>query len=130
MYFKSFIARAMLAAACFVAVALPSQAAVNSQNLGAKYDGTAANITFRVYSSRATRIELDLFSAGYGVAEKLKYVLALDPNTPNVWQVTVPVTTIKNAGMTGSVYYGYRAWGPRWTYSTSWTKGSSVGFVS
>ncbi|MFY9856072.1 MAG: alpha-amylase family glycosyl hydrolase, partial [Terracidiphilus sp.] len=28
------------------------------------------------------------------------------------------------------VYYGYRAWGPNWPYSASWTKGSSVGFIS
>ncbi len=34
------------------------------------------------------------------------------------------------AGITGPVYYGYRAWGPNWTFSSSWTKGSSVGFVS
>ncbi|HEX2643703.1 MAG TPA: carbohydrate-binding module family 20 domain-containing protein, partial [Thermoanaerobaculia bacterium] len=26
--------------------------------------------------------------------------------------------------------YGYRAWGPNWTYNASWTPGSSLGFVS
>ena len=35
-----------------------AQAAINAQNLGAKYDGTQSNITFQVYSSRATRIEV------------------------------------------------------------------------
>ena len=35
-----------------------AQAAINSQNLGAKYDATQSNITFRIYSSRATRIEV------------------------------------------------------------------------
>jgi isoamylase len=28
------------------------------------------------------------------------------------------------------VYYGYRAWGPNWPFSNSWTKGSSAGFIS
>ena len=130
MHFKSTAVAAVLAIISYAALPSLSHAAINSQTLGAKYDSTASNITFRVYSSRATRIELDLFNAGYGVAEALKYVLTLDPNTPNVWQITVPVATIKAAGITGSVYYGYRAWGPNWTYSTSWSKGSSAGFVS
>ncbi|GGN35170.1 hypothetical protein FHR83_006120 [Actinoplanes campanulatus] len=33
-------------------------------------------------------------------------------------------------GITGTVYYGYRAWGPDWTYAAGWTKGSTAGFVS
>ena len=37
-----------------------TRAAIDTQHLGAKYDDTRSNITFRVYSSRATRIELDL----------------------------------------------------------------------
>ncbi|MBV8633572.1 MAG: glycogen-debranching protein [Burkholderiaceae bacterium] len=130
MRFKSIATLALAAAAACAIVPPAAQAAVNSQNLGAKYDSSGANITFRVYSSRASRIELDLFSTGYGQAEAAKYLLVLDPNTPNVWQVTVPVSSIQAAGITGSVYYGYRAWGPNWPYNSSWTKGSSVGFVS
>src|SRR6202008_1462852 len=65
---------------------------------------------------------------GYGVQESLSY--ALTKGSTNVWQVVVPVSAIKAAGISGSVYYGYRAWGPNWTYSSSWTKGSSAGFVS
>jgi isoamylase len=44
--------------------------------------------------------------------------------------VVVPVSSIQTAGITGAVYYGYRAWGPNWPYNASWTKGSSAGFVS
>ncbi|HEX7643698.1 MAG TPA: isoamylase [Burkholderiaceae bacterium] len=130
MRFKSIATLALAAAAACAIVPSTVQAAVNSQNLGAKYDSAGANITFRIYSSRATRIELDLFSAGYGQAESARYLLAADPNTPNVWQVTVPVSSIQAAGITGTVYYGYRAWGPNWPYNASWTKGSSAGFVS
>jgi glycogen operon protein len=28
------------------------------------------------------------------------------------------------------VYYGYRAWGPNWPYNSSWTKGSTAGFIA
>jgi isoamylase len=30
--------------------------------LGASYDSTQSNVSFRVYSSRATQIEVDLYS--------------------------------------------------------------------
>ena len=130
MYFKSGFVCALLAAASFICAPSLSLAAVNSQKLGASYNSAATTITFRVYSSKATRIELDLFNAGYGSAESLRYLLALDPNTPNVWQATVAVSALKTAGITGAVYYGYRAWGPNWPYNASWTKGSGAGFVS
>jgi isoamylase len=29
---------------------------------------------------------------------------------------------LKNSyGITGTVYYGYRAWGPNWPYNSTWT---------
>ena len=34
------------------------------------------------------------------------------------------------AGVTGTVYYGYRAWGPNWPYDPAWTPGSARGFVA
>lgn len=103
--------------------------AINSRNLGAKYDATQSNITFRVYSSRATRIELYIYKNPTGSQEAVKYVLSKDAS--NVWSQTVSVSTLKNTyGVTGTVYYGYRAWGPNWPYVSTWTKGSAVGFVS
>ncbi len=101
-----------------------------SWTLGASYDATQSNITFRVYSSRATRIEVYLYSQAQGAQEKVSYTLTKDATT-NVWSKTVSVSTLKNTyGITGAVYYGYRAWGPNWPHSASWTKGSSAGFVS
>jgi isoamylase len=102
--------------------------AINSMKLGAGYDSQKTNITFRVYSSQATRIVLHLYASGYGVQESATYVLS--PAGNDVWAVTVPVSAIQGAGITGPVYYGYRAWGPNWPYSASWTKGSSAGFIS
>ncbi|MDI3286628.1 isoamylase [Polyangium sp. 15x6] len=107
----------------------PSQLAVTF-TLGARYDATQSNITFRVYSSRSTRIEVYLYAQAQGAQEKVKYVLTKDAAT-NVWSKTVAVSTLKNTyGITGPVYYGYRAWGPNWPYTSSWTKGSGTGFLA
>jgi isoamylase len=118
----------LLCASLAVGTLKPAHAAINSMSLGASYNAGNTDITFRVYSSQATRIALYLYTAGYGVQESATYVLS--PAGSNVWVVTVPVSAIQTAGITGTVYYGYRAWGPNWTYSASWTKGSSVGFIS
>ena len=103
-------------------------AAINGQNLGAKYDATQSNITFRVYSSRATRIEVSIYKIASGAQSVVNYVLVKD--TANVWSKTASVATLKNTyGVTDAVYYGYRAWGPNWPYVSTWIKGSGVGFV-
>ncbi|WP_255945828.1 alpha-amylase family glycosyl hydrolase [Streptomyces odontomachi] len=112
------------------AVAATAAAPTAGQNMGAHYDSTASHITFRVYSSRATRIEVYLYAAAYGSQEKVSYPLSEDAST-DIWSVTVPVATLKDTyGITGPVYYGYRAWGPNWPYTSSWTKGSSAGFIA
>ncbi len=113
-----------------LAPAPAAKAGINSQNLGAKYDGTQSNITFRVYSSRATRIEVWIYKTPSGAQQLVRYVLTKDAST-NVWSKTASVATLKNSyGITGTVYYGYRAWGPNWTYNSTWTKGSGIGFVT
>ena len=130
MRLKSLLLYAALAITGCACMPLTSYAAINTQNLGAKYNSAKTTITFRLYSSKATRIELDLFSAGYGQGAATTYLLAPDPNTTNVWQVTVAVSALTSAGITGPVYYGYRAWGPNWPYTSTWTLGSSAGFIS
>ena len=87
-----------------LAPAPAAQAAINAQNLGAKYDGTQSNITFRVYSSRATRIEVFLYKTPSGAQEVVRYVLTKD--AANVWSKTASVATLQNTyGITGTVYY-------------------------
>jgi isoamylase len=101
-----------------------------SWTLGARYDASSANITFNVYSSRATRIEVYIYKNAQGSQEAVKYLMTKN-STTNVWSVTTSVSTLKNTyGVTGAVYYGYRAWGPNFPYSASWTKGSSTGFIA
>jgi glycogen operon protein len=108
---------------------LPAEAAINAYGLGASYDSTKSNVIFRVYSSRATRIEVDLYSSPMGSPEVLRYTLSVD-NSTNIFFASVPVATLQAAGISGPVYYGYRAWGPNWPFSSSWTKGSAEGFIS
>ena len=105
-----------------------TQQADLSWTLGAQYDASKSNLTFNVYSSRATRIEVYLYKTALNAQEVTKYVLTKGSN--NVWTKTVAVSALQSAGITGTVYYGYRAWGPNWTYNSSWTKGSSLGFIS
>jgi glycogen operon protein len=107
-------------------IAAVAQGAVNAQRYGASYDSTRANITFRVYSARATRIEVWVYAQASGAQERFRTALTRNTST-NVWSATVPVSSL---GFTGTVYYGYRAWGPNWTYASTWTKGSSAGFVA
>jgi glycogen operon protein len=125
MQFRKSLIAALIA---FALVEHPASAAINPNKLGASYDATRANLTFKVYSSRATRIELYLYSAATGTAEKARYVMTL--GTGGIWNVTIPATTLSSLGLTGTIYYGYRAWGPNWPYSSSWTKGSGTGFIS
>jgi isoamylase len=118
----------LLVGLCWLAV--PAAAAINALNLGAHYDATQSNIDFRVISTRATRIEVWIYKTPSGAQELAKYVLTKNATT-NVWSTTVSAATLKNTyGISGTVYYGYRAWGPNWPYSSSWVKGSATGFVS
>ena len=65
----------------FVALALSSysaEAAINRLHLGSQI--TSQAVTFRVYSSRATRIEVDLYSAALGSDEVARIALTKEPS--------------------------------------------------
>ena len=97
--------------------------------LGASYNAAQTEITFRVFSGRATHVEVCVYAKNTGEAEKWQAVMDADPTT-KVWSKTVTTAELNTAGVTGTVYYGYRAWGPNWTFNTAWTKGTGVGFIS
>ncbi|MEU2431880.1 isoamylase [Streptomyces sp. NPDC007861] len=105
-------------------------AAASGGPLGAHYDTGGATIEFRVHSSRAGRIDLYLYRTASGSQEAAAIPLTKDAAT-NVWSVSVPVATVQGQyGISGAVYYGYRAWGPNWPYDPAWTKGSTAGFIA
>jgi glycogen operon protein len=96
-----FAAFAFLVLVIFNAVPRPAAAAINSMNLGATYDAQQANITFRVYSSTATRVMVYLYAGGYGKQDALRYVLS--PVGSGVWAKTVPVSSLQASGITGGL---------------------------
>jgi isoamylase len=117
-----------LALACSALAYVPAIAAINASQLGASYNAKRSAITFKVYSSRATRIELWLYAAAGASPEVAR--IPLTRGSGDVWSTVVSRAALKRAGLNGPVYYGYRAWGPNWTWDADWTKGSSLGFVS
>ncbi|MCA9554939.1 MAG: glycogen-debranching protein, partial [Myxococcales bacterium] len=98
---------------------------LSSVALGAYYVGQSVH--FEVYSAHATRVEVWLYSTALGAGQKGKVTLT---HSGDRWYANVPLSTIQGWGITGTIYYGYRAWGPNWTYSSSWSPGSSAGFVT
>lgn len=121
-------ATAVLFLSLLFALSANVSAAIDASALGARYNGS--NIDFKVFSSRATRIEVFIYKTPSGAQEVVRYVLTKNATT-NVWSKSVAVSTLRNTyGITGTVYYGYRAWGPNWPYVSTWKKGLSNGFVS
>jgi len=91
-----------------------------SWSLGATVTGS--NTTFAVYSSTATKVLLEIYSAAYGVDASYDYWMEKGSNS--VWRAEV-------TGVGAGTIYGFRCWGPNWTYNASWARGdSSAGFVS
>ena len=98
-------------------------------SLGARYDKSGDSITFQVKSSRAKVIHLYLYDVAMDADERLVVPLSRGTDT-DVWSASVPVADLKAKGITGTVYYGYRAWGPNWAFDEAWTKGTQTGFVT
>jgi isoamylase len=95
--------------------------------LGAHRPAAGDSITFAVRSAAATRIEIELFAQPIGSASVLSVPLQ---QSGEVWSATVKTHDLQNAGISGTVYYGYRAWGPNWPFDPSWAPGSNAGFVA
>ena len=100
----------------------------NPNRLGAQYDRTRDNITFNVYANAAQRVELNLYASATGTQEVK--ALAMTQGKDGIWSLTAPVADLKKYGLVGTIFYGYRAWGPNWPYRSAWVKGSSAGFLT
>ena len=97
--------------------------------LGASFDASQSNALFRVYSSRATQIEIDFYATAMNAPEVLRCTMTPDAST-HVFAASIPVATLQAAGIAGGIYYGYRAWGPNWPVTAGWTKGTGAGFIA
>ena len=116
----------LLLIAALVVAPQPVPAAIDAQSLGGRFSGS--NVVFRVYSAAATRVTVSVYAAPTGEQERAGFTLTRD--AAGVWSTTVSVAALQGAGVTGTIYYGYRAWGPNWPFDATWTKGSAAGFVS
>ena len=106
---------------------LPNVLVAANSPLGAALDSTGQNITFRIVSSTATRIEVWIYDQPQNAQEKTRLTLTKDQNS-QIWSVTAPLRNLQATGSAGLVYYGYRAWGSNWPYDPAWVKGTAVGF--
>jgi len=80
-------------------------------------------VTFAVYSRRATKILLEIFDAPIGKDARYDYFLQKNPND-NIWRARL-------RGVPHGAFYGFRCWGPNWVFEPTWTRGNcSRGFVS
>jgi hypothetical protein len=104
----------VLMALCLVGLAAPpARAAIDALALGAKYDASQATITFKVYSSRATRVEVWTYKTASGAQERVRHVMTKDAAT-QVWSKTASVTTLQNSyGVTARTTPAIAPWGPR-----------------
>ena len=90
--------------------------------LGAHWDPTNSYVSFEIASTRATRIELELFDQPTGAAAIASVAMA---QRENVWSAQVPA-----AQLPATIYYGYRAWGPNWPYDPAWQPGADTGWIT
>jgi isoamylase len=75
----------------------PAHAVIDAQHLGARYDPVGSNIVFRVYSSRATRIELHLYAEPNESPALATYVLTRD--AADIWSASVRMADLRIAGI-------------------------------
>ena len=72
--------------------------AVGSKNLGATYDADETHLTFTVFSSRATRVEVWLYDQPATSAQKASFALTADPTT-NFWSTTLAIPDLAAKGL-------------------------------
>jgi glycogen operon protein len=96
--------------------------------LGARLSADGSQITFRVRSNRATRVEVWVYGAALGEPERGRFEMKKEGD--DVWAASVPVSALGGPGAGAPVFYGYRAWGPNWAFDPAWRPGSEAGFVA
>ncbi|ACB54537.1 hypothetical protein cce_5191 [Crocosphaera subtropica ATCC 51142] len=78
--------------------------------LGAHYQDD--DVTFAVYSKRATHILLEIYLSSTGEDAKYDYWLKKNP-TDQIWRAKI-------AEVPPGTFYAFRCWGPNWEYEEGW----------
>lgn len=80
-------------------------------------------VTFAVFSRRATRILLEIYDSPVGQDAVFACWMAKNPDDH--------VFRAKLRGCKKNTLYGFRCWGPNWLYDEAWCRGGSLaGFIS
>jgi len=95
---------------------------------GARFSEAQSEVTFSVWAQPATRVEVWIYDVPLGGAPILDQPMTM--GTDGGYSLTISVADLTAKGLTGQVYYGYRAWGPNWPYDATWQPGSAAGFIS
>lgn len=97
--------------------------------LGCNYDPRQKKLNFAVASKNATQINVYLFDKPVN-GEVIKTIKMNKKG--DTWVADLSQNELKELNLNvrsgKPVYYGYRAWGPNWTYDKSWEPGSDKGF--
>lgn len=88
----------------------------------------SGDLEVRTRSARATRVELCLFRKSFGEPERLRLPMTRDAS--GVFSLVVKAGELTEKGITGAIFYGFRAYGPNWPYDPSFAPGSRTGFLS
>jgi glycogen operon protein len=96
--------------------------------LGARFLAGKSEAGFRVRAPRATRLEIWIYAVATGASPILRQAMA--PETGGCFTFTAQVADLKRAGLQDTIFYGYRAWGPNWTFDPAWVPGSAAGFAA
>jgi glycogen operon protein len=100
----------------------PSTWATATWPQGANFvTGEGSNLKVGVYAAHATRVLLEIYASPTGAGAQFDYVMT--KGSDGIWRAQV-------ASVPGKTLYAFRAWGPNWTFSSSWAPGSSAGFVT
>src|SRR5688500_14009189 len=68
------------------------------------------SLGLRVFSASATRVEAWLYDAPTAPAPRLRRELRAAAGGEPCWSVSLPRADLEDAGLGGTIYYGYRAW--------------------
>lgn len=110
-----------------------TQTQATASALGAAFDSVSQNLNFRIYSAKATHIEVYMYKNAMGEKAIAHLNLVKNLNT-QIWSAKISKEKINQLKLSENIFYGYRLWGPNWIYDSKWSLDSeqqrAVGFQS
>lgn len=87
-------------------------------------------LQFKIFSDHATRVEVCLYTQPKNQPAVTCAPLRRGPT--GIWELTLSETQLSKLKISpqAPIFYGYRMWGPNWSYSPQWQPGSELGFLT